>query len=41
MSLEQVMLFDTKAYEVGVDEKVILVSADLSPEARQFAEHQR
>src|SRR4030043_995348 len=41
VGLEQVMLFDTKAYEVGVDEKVILVSADLSPQARQFAEHQR
>jgi general secretion pathway protein E len=41
VSLEQVMLFDTKAYEVGVDDKVILVSADLSPQARQFAEHQR
>jgi general secretion pathway protein E len=40
VSLEQVMLFDTKAYEVGVDEKVILVVVDLSPEARQFAEHQ-
>src|SRR4030042_1111711 len=40
VGLEQVMLFDTKAYEVGVDEKVILVVVDLSPEARQFAEHQ-
>jgi general secretion pathway protein E len=41
VSLEQVMLFDTKAYEVGVDEKVIVVSADLSPEAQQFAQHQK
>jgi general secretion pathway protein E len=41
VSLEQVMLFDTKAYEVGVDDKVILVSAELSPQAQQFAEHQR
>jgi len=41
VSLEQVMLFDTKAYEVGLDEKIIVVSADLSPEARQFAEHQQ
>ncbi len=41
VSLEQVMLFDTKAYEVGVDEKVIVVSTDLSPEAQQFAQHQK
>ncbi len=41
VSLEQVMLFDTKAYEVGIDEKVIVVSVGLSPEAQQFAEHQR
>jgi general secretion pathway protein E len=41
VSLEQVMLFDTKAYEVGVDEKVIVVSAGLSPEAQQFAQHQQ
>ena len=40
VSLEQVMLFDTKAYEVGVDEKVIVVSVGLSPEAQQFAQHQ-
>jgi general secretion pathway protein E len=40
VSLEQVMLFDTKAYEVGLDEKVIVVSEQLSPEAQQFAEHQ-
>jgi general secretion pathway protein E len=41
VSLEQVMLFDTKAYEVGLDEKVIVVSAKLVPEALKFAEHQR
>jgi general secretion pathway protein E len=41
VSLEQVMLFDTKAYESGVDEKVIGVSVKLSPEAQQFAQHQR
>jgi general secretion pathway protein E len=41
VSLEQVMLFDTKAYEAGVDEKVIVVSVGLSPEAQQFAEHQQ
>ncbi len=41
VTLEQVMLFDTKAYEVGVDERVIVVSDELSPEAEQFADHQR
>jgi len=41
VGLEQVSIFDTKAYEVGVDEKVIIVSPRLSPEARQFAQHQR
>ncbi len=41
VSLEQVMLFDTKAYEVGLDEKFIVVSTELSPEAQQFAQHQR
>ena len=41
VGLEQVMLFDTKAYEAGVDEKVVVVSADLSPEAQQFARHQQ
>ena len=40
VGLEQLMLFDTKAYEVGVDEKVIVVSVELSPEAEQFAQHQ-
>ncbi|OGN95523.1 MAG: secretion system protein E [Chloroflexi bacterium RBG_13_51_36] len=41
VSLQQVMLFDTKAFEVGVDEKVIMVTMELSPEARQFAQHQQ
>jgi len=41
VSLEQLMLFDTKAYEAGVDEKVIVVSVELSPEAQQFAQHQQ
>jgi general secretion pathway protein E len=41
ISLEKVMLFDTKAYEVGLDEKVIVVSGKLSPEAQQFVQHQR
>ena len=41
IGLEQVSLFDTKAYEVGIDDKVIVVSPRLTPKARQFTEHQR
>jgi len=41
VSLEQLMLFDTKAYEAGVDEKLIVISVKLSPEAEQFAQHQQ
>ena len=41
VNLDQVTLFDTKAYDVGIDNKAILVSPKLSPEARQFAQHQR
>ena len=40
VTLEQVALFDTKAYDVGIDDKVIVVSPGISPEARQFAEQQ-
>jgi general secretion pathway protein E len=41
VNLEQVMLFDTKAYEVGLDEKFIVAKGELTPEAQQFAQHQR
>jgi general secretion pathway protein E len=41
VSLEEVSVFDTKAYEVGIDEKAIVISPRLSPEAKQFAQHQR
>jgi general secretion pathway protein E len=41
VNLDKLMLFDTKAFEVGVDEKVIVITVDLSPEAEQFAQHQR
>ncbi|HEU65304.1 MAG TPA: type II/IV secretion system protein, partial [Chloroflexi bacterium] len=41
VGLEQLMLFDTKAYETGVDEKVVVVSVELSPEAQKFARHQQ
>jgi general secretion pathway protein E len=40
VSLEQVSLFDTKAYEVGIDDKIVVVSPTLSSAARQFAQHQ-
>ncbi len=41
VSLEQVALFDAKAYDVGIDDKVIVVSPELSSEARQFAQQQQ
>ena len=41
VNLEQISLFDTKAFEAGIDDKVIIVSPRLSPEARQFAQHQQ
>ncbi|MBE0431786.1 MAG: type II/IV secretion system protein [Dehalococcoidia bacterium] len=40
VGLEQVTLFDTKAYDAEVDGKVIVVSPAISDEARQFAHHQ-
>jgi general secretion pathway protein E len=41
VSLEQVVLFDTKAYDAGIDDKVTVVSPGLSSEAQQFAEQQQ
>ncbi|HEY93182.1 MAG TPA: Flp pilus assembly complex ATPase component TadA [Dehalococcoidia bacterium] len=41
VGLEQISLFDTKAFEVGINDKAIVVSSGLSPEARQFAQHQQ
>jgi general secretion pathway protein E len=41
VSLEQVSIFDTKAYEVGIDDKAIVISPRLSSEAKRFAEQQR
>jgi len=40
VSLEQVTLFDTKAYDAETDGKVIVISPGISSEARQFAQHQ-
>ena len=41
VTLEQVTLYDTKAYDAEMDGKVIVVWPGISPEARQFAKHQR
>jgi general secretion pathway protein E len=41
IGLEEVSLFDTKAYDAALGDKVIaLLSARLSPQARQFVDHQ-
>lgn len=41
IGIDQVSLFDTKAYDVGLDDKVIaLMKAKLSTQAKQFADHQ-
>ncbi len=41
VSLNQLSLFDTKAYDTGVQEKALLISGKLTPKAKQFAEQQR
>jgi general secretion pathway protein E len=41
INLDQVSLFDTKAYDTGIDSKILVVKPKLSPEARQLAEQQR
>jgi len=41
IGLEKVALFDTKAYEVGIDDKIIVAPLQLSPEAQKFAHQQR
>jgi hypothetical protein len=41
VSLEAVILFDTKGYDIGLDEKVLLVAPKLSETARNFAERQK
>ncbi len=40
IDLEQIALFDTKAYDSGIIDKVIVISTNLSPEAKQFAQAQ-
>ena len=40
IGIDPVFLFDTKAYDIGVHDKILLVNPNLSTEARQFAQHQ-
>jgi len=40
VNLEQVILFDTKAYDTEIDGKVIVMSPGIGSKARQFAQHQ-
>lgn len=40
VGLESVALFDTKAYDIGVHDKALLVAPRLSSEAKQFAQRQ-
>jgi len=41
LSLSQIALFDTKAYDAGIQEKVLLAAGKLTSEAKQFAQQQR
>jgi len=41
VTLSRVSVFDAKAYDSGILEKVLLAAGDLTPEARQFANLQR
>lgn len=41
VELDQVSLFDTRAYDAGIDHKAIFVTGRLTAEARLFAEHQQ
>ena len=41
VGLDKVALFDTKAYDTSIDDKVLaLIQVNLSPEAKQFVQHQ-
>jgi len=41
IGLDPVALYDTKAYESGIDDKVIVVTPQLDEKARLFARHQK
>jgi len=40
ISLEQIAVFDSKAYETDIDDRVIVVSPGISPKAQEFARQQ-
>ncbi len=41
VSLEAVSAYDTKAYDIGIHDKILLASPGLAKEAQQFAEQQK
>jgi len=41
VGLNQVSLFDTKAYDSGIHNKVLFISGELAVEAKQFAQQQK
>ncbi|MEJ2047449.1 MAG: hypothetical protein P8X92_05300 [Dehalococcoidia bacterium] len=41
LELDKVFDFDVKAYDIGIQDKVLIASPGLSPPAKQFAERQR
>jgi len=41
VTLSRVSVFDAKAYDSGILEKILLTSGELTPEAKQFADLQR
>jgi general secretion pathway protein E len=41
VNLQQISLFDNKTYDTGIQEKALLVTSNLHPDARQLAEQQR
>ena len=41
VGLEKISVFDTKAYDVGIDDKAIAVVSDVSPEVKLFAQQQQ
>jgi len=41
VNLEQISLFDNKTYDTRIQEKALLITGNLHPEARQLAEQQR
>ena len=40
VELDKIALFDTKAYDAGIFDKVVVISGELTPEAERFAQAQ-